>query len=158
MDSLKNWAAAFCVISVVCAFASFLVPKGSVKKAVNIVMTLFMLSVVIMPINHFSLSELTALFDARADAQEEFDDYAEELNDYLIESGKQVIKDHIAAELQGICNDAYSVYVDMEIRDDGNPFLTRIVITVSQNDAAKTIIIKSKIGSLTGVVPEVEIG
>ena len=156
MESLANWAVSFCVVSVLCAFAAFLVPNGSVKKTANVVMTLFMLSVMVIPFSGFDFSDISDLFESSAENREEMDEYTDQLNDYLVEHGKRVTKENIAAELDGICADAYSVEVNMEINADGNPELKQIVVTVSTNDLSKTIIIKSKIGSLTGVVPEVK--
>lgn len=158
MDSLSNWATSFCVVSVICAFASFLVPSGSVKKTVSVVMSLFMLSVVVVPFTGFDLSDFTELLESDFGFSEEIDEYSDDLYEYLLDNGKRITRESIAAELDAICNDKYDIRIIMEINDDGNPELTDIIITVSKNDSVKTLIIKSKIGSLTGVVPEVKTG
>ena len=130
MDSLANWATTFCVVSVICAFASFLIPGGSVKKTVNVVMSLFMLSVVAVPFAGFDFSDIAGLFDSEFNGIYEIDGYTEELTEYITENGKRVTKEIIDAELAAICDEKYDTKIRMEINDDGNPELTDIIITV----------------------------
>ena len=50
MDAIKEWAIMLCTVSVGSAFVVFLIPDGNLKKSANIVITLFLLSIVILPV------------------------------------------------------------------------------------------------------------
>ena len=157
IDSLADWAAAFCTVSVICAFGTFLIPNGTVKKTANIVMTLFMLSVAVIPFSEYDLSDISEILDVSSDITEDMNEYTMRLNEYLLENGKLVTKENIESLLDEICDDEFSVEIEMEINKDGNPELKNTVITVSKSDSSKIIIIKSKVASLTGEAPEVKI-
>lgn len=154
LETLRTWAYMLCCASVLGGFAVFLVPEGGMKKSVNIVLSLVMLSIIVYPVTGdkvFSLDLPNEPDDEKIIAEE----YSDELNEYIITSGESVIKDEIELCLDEICAYDYEAQIDMSI-ENGEARLESVKIIISSGDASSIVLIKKKIGSLTGVVPEVE--
>lgn len=152
MDAIKEWAIMLCVVSVGCAFVAFLIPDGNIKKTANMVINLFLLSVVILPIfseNIFSFPDISM------ESFPDEDDYLKDFNDYYISSGELVIRQQIKDVLAGICADDFSVNVVVNNDQEGNFVVSEIHIFLNNSDSDKIEIIKNKVGKITGLIPEV---
>lgn len=154
MDSIKEWAVMICSLSVGSAFVSFLIPEGSVKKSVNIVISLFFLTMVILPVfgkNTFNLK----IPEISADNISDKEDYLQSFNDFYIDNGELVIRQQIEDILKDVCSDNIRLNISLDVDKNGNILLSGIQIYILNTYSGKIDIIKNKVGSLTGVVPEV---
>lgn len=152
MDAIKEWAMMLCVVSVGCAFVTFLLPDGNLKKTANVVINLFLLSVVILPV--FDKDTLS-FPDLYVDDFPDEEDYIQDFNDYYILSGELVVRQQIKDCLTEICTDNFSVNVIVNNDTDGNFVVSEILISLKSSDSGKVEIVKSKVGKLTGIIPEV---
>ena len=154
MDSIKEWAIMLCTVAVGSAFIVFLVPDGNLKKSANIVITLFLLSIVILPVfgeDRFDVS----VPDLSIEDFPDENDYSQKINNFFITSTEFVVQQQIEGILTELCSDNFSVNPTVYTDTNGNIVLSDIHIFVQTTDSGKVNIIKSKIGSLTGIVPEV---
>lgn len=154
MDTIRNWAAMFCAASLVGAFIVFLLPEGNMKKPVQIVLSFLMLFVAVWPLSKdidLSFPELPEEEVAEAE------DCSSHLYDVLSRNGQEMIENAVSELLGEICAEPYSVQVTMKQDSDGNIILERIRIRIDREDSVRKSLIQKKVGSLTGVVPEVEV-
>lgn len=156
MDSIKEWAVMLCTVSVVSAFITFLIPDGNIKKSANIVVSLFLLSIVILPVFGKNLYDLE-MPEIKIDSFPYEDDYLQDFNDFYVTNGELVVRQQIEDILADICSGNFSINVSFDVDKYGNIHLSEIHIFILSTDVGKVTIIKNKIGNLTGVVPEVTV-
>lgn len=154
MGVIKEWAIMLCSVSVGCAFIVLLIPEGNLKKSANIVITLFMLSVVILPVFGEDGFDVT-IPELSIDDFPDENDYMKDFNDFFITSGEFVVRQQIEDMLADICSENFSVNVTVYTDTNGDIALSDIHIFVQTSDSGKVSIIKNKVGKLAGVVPEV---
>lgn len=156
MDGIREWAIMLCAVSVGSAFVVFLIPDGSLKKTANIVISLFMLSVVILPVfgeDSFDIDVPNFSIDEFPDES----DYLQDYNEFFMTTSENVVKKQIDDILSEICSDKFTVYVDLKTDADGNAILSDIHITILPYDSTVVSVIKYEVGKLTGIVPKVMI-
>lgn len=156
MDAIKEWALMLCTVSVGSAFVVFLIPDGNLKKSANIVITLFLLSIMILPVFGKDSFDVE-IPDLSIDDFPDENDYSQNFNDFFITSSELVVSQQIEDILIEICSDNFSVNPTVYTDTNGNIVLSDIHIFVFASDADKVNIIKNKIGRLTGIVPEVTV-
>ena len=154
MDSIKEWAIMICTVSVGSAFVSFLIPDGNMKKSANIVISLFLLSVIILPVFGENLYNLD-IPEIPIDSFPEEDDYLQDFNDFYVGGGELIVRQQIEDMLYDICSEKITTNISFDVDDYGNIRLSEIHIFILSADSGKVNIIKNKVGSLTGIVPEV---
>ncbi|MBR3867688.1 MAG: hypothetical protein IKM66_00085 [Clostridia bacterium] len=156
MDAIKEWALMLCTVSVGSAFVVFLIPDGNLKKSANIVITLFLLSIMILPVFGKDSFDVE-IPDLSIDDFPDENDYSQNYNDFFITSSELVIIQQIEDILIEICSDNFSVNPTVYTDTNGNIVLSDIHIFVFTSDSDKVNIIKNKVGRLTGIVPEVTV-
>lgn len=149
-----------CTAAVIGAFVTFLAPEGSLKKAVNTIVSLVMLAVVIFPIagdRVFAIDEIDELDKNIGPADFYNEEYSNKMNEYILNSSEEVVRTQIDGILKEICDGEYRVNADLNINADGEVAIDSVTVEIDKTDAPKTAVIKAKTASLTGVVPEVKI-
>ena len=154
MDGIKTLSMIICSASVCSAFVVFLIPEGNIKKMVNFAVSLFLMSVMIMPV--FGKNPIDFEFpDISAYEFYDKSDYLSEYDNFVTENSKNVVKNEVSASLEDVCKDSFSVDVVMNKNENGDFVLGKIIINLSENDIGNTAIIKNKVFNLTGMIPEV---
>ena len=154
MDGIKTLTMIICSASVCSAFIVFLVPDGNMKKTVNFAVSLFLMSVMIMPV----FGKNSTDFDFPDISAYEFpdkSDYISEYDDFLTENSKSLVKNEVSSVLEDICKDSFSVDVVINKSEKGDLILKKIRISIRESDIGNTAIIKNRIFNLTGLIPEV---
>lgn len=152
MESIKEWAVLMCTAAVTSGILVFLIPDGKLRKTADIVVTLFMLAVFISIFSDGELPELNIDIENSIGTE----DYSAEFNEYILSQSKNTSEELIEAQLDEICNFPYSADTQWETSDN-EVKLVDVMIIISQADSSKISNIKTKIGSLTGIIPEVNI-
>ena len=154
MDGIKTLTMIICSASVCSAFIVFLVPDGNMKKMVNFAVSLFLMSVMIMPV----FDKNSTVFDFPEISAYEFpdkSDYISEYDDFLTENSKSLVKNEVFSVLEDICKDSFSVDVVINRNENGDFILEKIRISIRESDIGNTAMIKNRIFNLTGLIPEV---
>ena len=154
MEGIKTLSMIICSASVCSAFIVFLVPDGNMKKIVNFAVSLFLMSVMIMPV--FGKNSID--FEFSDIAVYEFYDNSDFLSEYdcfLTENSKNVVKSEVSAVLADVCKGSFSVDVVMNKNENNEIVIEKIAIYISEIDIVNAAIIKNKIFNLTGLIPEV---
>ena len=154
MDAIKEWAIMLCTVSVGSAFVVFLIPDGNLKKSANIVITLFLLSIVILPVFGKDSFDVE-IPDLSIDDFPDENDYVQDFNNFFITNSKFIVQQQTEDVLSEICSDTFSVNIEVNTDTNSNIVLSDIHIFVQTSDSNKVNIIKNKVGRLTGIVPEV---
>jgi len=154
MDAIKEWAIMLCTVSVGSAFIFFLIPDGNLRKSANIVITLFLLSIVILPVFGDDAFDI-AIPDISLDDFPDENDYVQDFNNFFITNSKFIVQQQTEDVLSEICSDTFSVNIEVNTDTNSNIVLSDIHIFVQTSDSNKVNIIKNKVGRLTGIVPEV---
>lgn len=157
METLRIWAIMLCAASVISAFVIFLAPDGAMKKVINIVLSLFFLVLIIYPLSGekiFSFAAFDSDFLLDEDSAEV---YSKTVDEYLLTNARNVVLEQVQAVLDDVCREPYAIDVDVVLTEDGNAQLKSVHIAITKADSASTVLIKTKIGAITGLVPEVEI-
>lgn len=157
MNGIREWAIMLCSVSVGSAFVAFLIPDGNMKKSVNFVMSLFLLSIVIIPVCGKEAIDMD-FPDIAVDSFPDEDDYKLEYDQFFIQSGENVVENQISEILENICKKDFNVKSSLQYNSEGNLVLSDILITVSEDDSHIIETIKSKVKNLTGLIPQVVIG
>ena len=156
MDGLKEWSMTMCIVSVCSAFVVFLIPEGSMKKNVNFVVSLFLLSVMIIPVVNKG-ETVIELPDISFDNFRDEVDYEIEYNLFLIESCENIAEEKISETLNYLCEKDFYVEVLMQDDSDGNIVFSEITVFISENETVSAEIIRNKVLYLTGITPQVVI-
>lgn len=154
MNTIREWALMLCSAFVGSAFIVFLIPEGNVKKTANLVVTLFLLSVVVIPVYGRDSFDVN-IPEFSVDDFPENDDYMDNYDNFMLSSGENIIKQQISDLLSNICYDDFDVKVIMTRASDDSILLSDINIFVSESDYAAVNIIRSEVGKLTGLTPQV---
>lgn len=156
MDGIKEWAIMLCTVSVGSAFVVFLIPDGNLKKTANVVITLFLLSVVILPIFGNDSFDIDVPEISIDDFPDEYD-YLQDFSEFFISHSENVARQQITDILSEICSDKFNIHVNVNADADGNAVLSDIHITILPSDSASVGVIKYEVGRITGIVPKVMI-
>ena len=154
MEGIKTFTKIICSASVCSAFIVFLIPEGNMKKTVNFAVSLFLMSVMVMPV----FGKDTFNFEIPDISAYEFSDnsaFLYEYNDFITENSKKVIEREVCSVLEDICKDSFLAEVVMDNKENHEIVLEKIIIIIGKNDIGNTAIIKNKIFNLTGLIPEV---
>lgn len=150
MDWIREWAVLLCISSVTSGVIVFLIPDGKLRKTANIVISLFMLSTFV---SVFSDVKLPNGINSTT-AKNELYDYSENIDDILIKESQSTAEKIIGDSLNDICNFTYTIETDWKVNNN-EVSLSEIIIKISHADYSKLSLIKTKVGSLTGVIPKV---
>lgn len=154
MEGIKTFSMIVCSASVCSAFIVFLVPEGNLKKTVNFAVSLFLMSVMIMPV--FGKKSIDFEFpDISAFEFSDKSDFLSEYDNFIAENSKKVVEKEVSTVLADVCKDSFSVEVLMHKNENNEIVLEKIIICISENDNGNSAVIKNKIFNLTGMLPEV---
>lgn len=156
MNDIREWAIMLCSVSVGSAFVVFLIPDGNMKKSVNFVISLFLLSIVINPVcgkDSVSIDMPDISVDELPDEEEYQLDYSQ----FLIEQSEYIVKNQVYEIIDKICSDEYSVEVYVFTDSAGDIVISEIYICLTQQDAVHSETVKSDVENLTGIIPQVVI-
>ncbi len=149
METLRQWVILLCTAAVTSGILTFIIPDGKIRKSTNIVFYLFMLTVLI------SIFSSDKLFDINFDIPDDnINLYEYDFDSFVQQNANDIVISEIEEVLYGICSEEFSVNVTWE-RNENVYTLQKTEITVSPADFDSIGTIKSKVGSLTGVIPEV---
>lgn len=153
MEFIKNGAVILCTVLIVSEILVLLIPDGKVK---NTAQTVIALSLMLCVINIFS-SDNDFSFNGNIEIEEALPGFEDDFRSYLINSSSEVTESLAKHELEDICEGEFSVQTSWET-DDNNVILKSVIVVVSAEDLSKISIIKSRINSIIGIVPEVKTG
>lgn len=156
MNGIREWAIILCSVSIGSAFIVFLIPDGSMKKSVNFVVSLFLFSVVILPVCGKESLDIE-LPEISIDEFPDEEDYMLEYSQFLMQSSENIVEKQILKILNELCKSDFSVNVSMKSDSNGDFVLSEIQITVSQEDSNLIETIKSQVKNLSGMIPQVVI-
>ena len=156
MDQIKEWAVKLCVAFIVSTFLCFIIPEGRLKKTADNVITLFLLSVIFLPLTDFSALNIDfSAFDFSYSPDEE--DYFTDYNSFLFDSGKKLVEDEVKALLDEICSSKYEVVACIDLTDDGNIIVNTVRIRITEADMDKCEKIMSSVLQYGGYNAEIEL-
>ncbi len=150
MDNIKQWAVTICIICITTGVLNFLIPKGTVKKSAEISISLLLLISLISIFKSDILSEI--YIDYSDDIILSYDN---DINSYVESMAESEIEKSLKDSLDLICTNDYSIDTVWNISNNTYQLAT-VVITISSADKENTEKIKSTVGSVTGVIPEVK--
>lgn len=157
MDDLREWAVMLCVVAVGSVFLAFLIPDGNIKKTVNFAFSLFLMTIIIIPV--CGKSNVRFDFpDISFDELPEQEDYQDDFNAFIQSYGETEIQNLITDKLDEICTGSYELNVESYIDGDGNIVITNIDIYLTEKDSAVKENVKNEVKNLTGIIPQVVIG
>lgn len=148
MDSLKEWAAVICSVSVGSVFTVFLVPEGKIKKQAETVISLVFLLLVVSFVTDIRISDFDKLPDF------EKDDIQFDSNAYIAGDVKKYTENFIRAEIQDICTEEFEV---LAVVSGSNNVYTvdSVIIRIDKSDLHNIPEIKRKVTDSAGLTPEV---
>lgn len=154
MTEIKSWAIILCVSLLISSVVLFIAPDGNIKKYLSYIISVFILTVVLLPLSKMDFSYITE-FSAE-ELFEPDEEYSVLVDEYISHSTAQVIEDNIKAELDKICAGKYSV--DVLLENNNYELKTKkIVIYIEESDIKSIVQIRKKAGELAGIIPEVKI-
>lgn len=157
MNEIKNIAIIFCVSAVVSAIAVFLVPDGATKKIYSQIISLFMTSVLIAPLFSTDFSGLGPLNDENIVSDDKEEEYSIMLNEYMLDSGEQIVKQQVDTCVKEICRYGFRTEIAFGIDSSGAAALESVIVYIDAKDAAYSRTIKNRVSEITGIIPEVKI-
>lgn len=161
MENLRTWAMMLCIASLASAFIYFLAPSGAPGKALRVVLSLFMLSVVIFPLSGESIFDIDTDFEVNFDESylKNYEEMSIEIGRQITDSGREIIKKEVDEKLYEICSDDFQSEIFVSEAEQGQFELQGISIIVSDEDYIyKKAEIEKEIGKITGIVPDVSAG
>lgn len=152
MEKVEQWCTALCIICITTGVLIHIVPDGKIKKGVNIAYSLLFLTTVVSIFNGIDSFDIDIDIDY---SENIIKSYNYDLNSYITDMANIKIEEEIGKSLDSICKNDYSVDLNW-VNIDNTYQLTEITITVTYEDMKNAELIKSTIGSLTGIIPEVK--
>ncbi len=139
MNSFKFWILSLCGATAISSIFKILLSNSSVKKVVNIFLSLFVLLYTIMPIqsiiNDFSFD------DDLSGKQTDF-------NNYYVDGYEQIVKISIENECEKMSVKVVSFNIESYIDNDGNLVVERLEIDIDNDE--KSIDIATQIKNSLG--------
>lgn len=150
MDKLEQWVITICIICIITGVLSFLIPDGKIRKSLNIAYSLLLLT---------SVASIFTSAD-KLDIELNYNNYTvlsynNNFDSYITDMADEETEKLICSELDLICIADYSVETEWE-NTDNTYELTQVRVVITQTDKDKIDDIKSAVGKLTGVIPEVQ--
>ncbi len=155
MTEIKSWALMLCISLIISSVSLFIAPEGSLKKFLGYIISVFILTVVLLPLTKMDFSRLTDFDSAEFNINDE--EYSHMLSEYIYDNGEKVLQDAIKNELDKICTDKYSIETVFDKTNDNQIGIESIIITIRNSDLKNIPSIRKKVGELTGVIPEVNV-
>ena len=156
MSDLREWAVMLCVVSVGCVIVLFLIPDGNMKKSVNFAFSLFLMTIIIIPVCGKSAIEFE-FPDISFEEMPALEDYQEDFQKFIQSYGETEIKNQITEILKNICAGVFESEVESYVDASGNIVITNICIFLSAKDSEGVETVKNKVENFTGIIPQVVI-
>lgn len=151
MDNIKQWAITLCIICIASGVLRFLLPDGTVKKCAEVAFAVLLILSIISILNNDVFSDINIDY-----SEDVILPYSNGLNTYVEDMAEDEVVNIIKNSLDTVCNTDYHIDVSWE-NYNSTYQLTTISVTVYPEDENSIDEIKSTVGSLTGVIPEVKI-
>ena len=153
MDVIKEWAVMVCAVAIGSSFCVFLIPDGKMKKMAESGVILIILLLICAPLRSNILPDFEQAF-----AAEEV--YESDDSDVIVLYGR-LAEDIISAEivkiLNSVCEKSFEYEIILESTSENEIILQNIIIYIDSNDFFHRDEIESRVGNLTGIVPEVTV-
>ncbi len=156
MDELKSFALVFCISSIISAIVVFLVPDGAFKKIFIQIVSLFLISILVKSVYDTDFSKISEI-DEDFDVSAEQEEYSGMILEYMFDNGRKVTESEIRNRLDSLLSGRYSLDIVFDTDMTGAVCIEKITVFISEIDSLKTVLIKNKVGELTGIIPEVKI-
>ena len=135
MNGVNTWSTLICCASIACILVEFLLPPGKVSKVMNMIIGVFMLSVIITP-----LAEGKNMFKFDFDKIKN-DSNLESKFDFLNKVNSQMenlIEDNMIGIVSGVLKDSGIPFKKIEIfmdkNQDNNISINKCKVYIDQND------------------------
>ena len=152
MTEIKTWAVVLCVSLIVSSVVLFISPEGSMKKFLSYIISVYILTVVLLPLTNADFSKIIGFSEEKNILPDE--EYSVMLNEYIYDNSEKLLTDNIKQELDRICSEEYIVNVRMS--ENGNQIkVESIEILISGIDVRNISMIRKITGELTGIIPKV---
>ncbi len=92
MELIKNWALSVCTVAIVITVAQILIPKGNVNKTLEMVLRIFLLSVLVSPI----LFDVDFKVTVKENFQKEIERYSQSLESDM----NSMLEDELALQIE----------------------------------------------------------
>lgn len=130
MNTLNAAAMTLCVCCIVCSLLSMLIPQERTKKALNLVLSLFLICSLILPVKSL-LSDL----DIEPDAEDAAVDFSFSQEDYNRVILKQTADNLVLCaddllKAEGI--EAENIRLSLKISEQGSIYVSNIIIYISK--------------------------
>lgn len=151
IDNIKEWSVLICISSIISALIYYILPEGKIKKTAQTIFSVFMITVAATIITDVDL------FDIDID-NSDINLYSYELNtdEYIIKQAESKTEKIINDELKSLCTGDYCVSTSW-IMDNNRCVLDNVEIIISEADKVFIPKIRSVVGAITGIIPEVKI-
>ncbi len=158
MEGIKEWAVNLAICFIASSIVVYLIPKGKLEKPMNTLLSLFLLSVILMPFIEKSF-DLDDLPKRREDFAIDLEDKAETVRDemnYLMEKqGKAAVEILVGEKLKSLGLNYSEIEVITDIAEDSRIIIKDIVIKAELTEPQKQQAAE-EIEKLTGIRPKFE--
>jgi len=153
MEEIRNWAFSVCTASICGAVMNIILPEGSTQKVFKSVFCVFFLCCIISPLLDANLFSEDILKSFEAEYK-----YDSGLESRLYESSAAAMEEDIKAKTNLILKEAgvnfSTISIKINILDGGGIEINEFSVTAPSEFSDE---LKNKIGSETGLIPEVKI-
>jgi hypothetical protein len=137
LNTVATVAAVICVTAIGCSFVGVLVPQGSTKKVINVVIGVFLLCTMIVPIKNaiqnFKLE--TTISDSAEDLTASAD---EAYNNAVLKETQSILESKLKSSLAQNNINPYSLEINLSATENGGIYIKSISIYILQKDEALT--------------------
>lgn len=156
MNDIREWAIMLCSVSVGSVFIAFLIPDGNMKKSVNFVISLFLMTISIIPV--WGKDSIKFDFpDVSVDKFPDEEEYLIEYSEFLQSFGEEEVQSQISELLEKECVNSYDINIESYFDTAGNIVVSDVKIILSSDDAGVVEKVKTDVKNYTGIVPQVVI-
>lgn len=133
MDTVREWAAAICVVAVLCSAAGMVTPDGKISKGMRLITGLIVLSLFISPLSQISNCSVSKT-DLASNENETTLRLLSLVEEQTSEAMSHSVSELISAELGKLEIDAKEISVVMDISGDGCISIGQVVVEIGSGD------------------------
>lgn len=133
MSAFYGWSISICLSAVAASIFELLIPKGNMEKMFRFILGVFMVCIILVPINNVVSSIKNNITIQKYQYQDgEYNSY---VNEQYINSAKEVIYNKSLESLSDMGVNAKSIDVTMDIDNDNNISMVLVEITLPKSES-----------------------
>lgn len=138
MKEIQQWTMVICLAALTASLAQSILPAGSMERMGKFVVGAFIICVMISPLAKFAPQIRMSVNSGSERTTSQDTQLQSTVNNQMEQAAQKSVQNLVTAELARIQIKCKNVSVIMDTKEDGRISITKVIVTLSEKDVAKT--------------------